>query len=428
MTTPKSVAATANLEVNTTSTNVTKLWGYVSLTPSCDFQPPSVDFVIGLDISASMRGANFDMARKIASHLVAQLDEKHTISLVAFNHETEFVFHYLTCNPENKKLIQTQLDTVSPYGPTNIISALNGIGSRIDRRRQETSGKQPHRGLTSVFFITDGGRSSWDAFVGKPELVGKLPHIKNCVFNVFGIGNDAESKTLYEVSRHFKGAYHFIENESSIVPTVDACVSDVLNVQLQSVKLTMRANSGCRIVTIVTPYPTTEEIAAKTYSLDLGTLSRNGTTSILFQLSLRGLDTSHASHPLMSAEVGYLLPDESPETVITNLTVLRLKEVPIHGTIHASVQYHTDRYAMVEAMRGVMLQSDIQKSNGILSAAIEKISNPLMIADLRACLADPLRKRKHMACSFCSAYAMENFLELKRRIFAPPSTYVAFEF
>lgn len=396
------------LEANTVSSNkAPKLWGMVSLTENRPISETlSVDVIVGLNISSSMRDDDkFEHSKRAIQSILERLDEKHTFSLVAYNHGVEYLFPFMNCTPQNKELVSTLLNNIMPFGSTDIIGALKEIISTIDRH--------PNRNqLTAVFLITDGvDMSSFN--------YRQIPPIKNCMFNILGIGLDANSKLLYGVSRHVQGTYHFVEDPSSISIVMNECMTNILDVRFRDVCVSIECHDGCRLIAWMTEYPYIEEQPSKKYTFKIGNICSSETITSMFWFSLRQLGAFYCFHPLARILATYTLPDGSRPTTSSSISVLRLVNANIDKKMPDILQYHMDKTLAYTAILKSIQESDIQRSNKILEDAAKNVSQKSMIADLELCK-NQTSKRIHVVCSLASSYITGRCLSLKRRLLATP--------
>lgn len=178
--------------------SIHKTWGVVTLRSSshpCRSSPPA-DFVIAIDISASMRvNSKLAFVQATIEYLLSVLDENQTFSLVTFNHEVEVLATLLPCVEENKEKIMTLVHGLQATGSTNISGALFESTKILNSR-----GVAEENRISTVMLFTDGLSTrglSTAATLNSLDTI-KLP--LGCVFNTFGFGPDQDSKLLHAIS------------------------------------------------------------------------------------------------------------------------------------------------------------------------------------------------------------------------------------
>jgi hypothetical protein len=85
-------------------------WGVVTLRAThaqLNVRPsPPADFVIAIDISASMRvDSKLAFVQATIEYLLMKLNDNQTFSLVIFNHEVQVLATLLKCTEDNKEKI-----------------------------------------------------------------------------------------------------------------------------------------------------------------------------------------------------------------------------------------------------------------------------------------------------------------------------------
>jgi len=401
-----------------------KLWGMVSLADSSISNAPlRLDLIIALDISASMRvGDKFANVKKAISTLLDRMDRHqsdsrqihHTISLVAFNDSVEFAYPFLACTPDNKRLIFSRLDSVRPYGVTNLVGALKSIVKMIEQRNQ--------RDLTAIILFSDGDYGLDMPSDQKVKCVREIPIPKNCVCHVFGMGIETNPLVMCSIANHFSGVFYFVEKMEMMSELADGCLTDVLNVRIRDLKLTLGCHDGCRLIKINTVYKVKEERPSKTYSVAMGLISLKEKQVVVFQLSLRQLNAAFTAHSLLCVEADYLLPDGRREITTKKISVIRVPTPHVCAPV-PDLQYHLQRIVTSNAiLEALQKTTDLDK---ILDTAIKSLSDQKMIQDLLMCkVSSP--SRLHIMYSFLSSYLTEKALDLKRMMTANRMSYTIY--
>lgn len=86
----------------------------------------SVGICLAFDCSYSMTGTKFDLAINTAKMIVDLLDERHTLSLIAFHTQSDIVIKNAVPTEDNKESIKKQIDNLEEYlgGSTNMASGI----------------------------------------------------------------------------------------------------------------------------------------------------------------------------------------------------------------------------------------------------------------------------------------------------------------
>ena len=403
------------------------VWGAISLNECALSRPKSlpVDFIIGLDISASMKvGDRYDMVKKAILRILDTLVESggdHTITLVAYNHKIECSYHFLRCDAAGRDVIMTRLESIVPYGSTDIVNALKSI---VTLATQRTRGS-----FASVLLFSDEDASSSLLTVHpkRMEFIRGLSVPLRTSFHFFGIGDEVDSLILRGAASHFGGVYHFVYDQPSMVSSVEECISSVIDTRLRDLTVTIECKDGCRLIKCATPFPRTEIAVAKKYVVSLGSMSGSESKSILLQFSLRKLDTPHATHPLATIRVSYLLSTGVKEEVTNNLSVTRLADIPPNNSfvLPPVLAGCLNRLKLVSHLNSAAASLFSPESDASLEKGMLDVSDPDMLSELRSCLAiDNLSQRSRVCASLASSHEMERMVSLKRRLFTLRDAYV----
>ena len=170
-----------------------------------------IDLSIALDVSGSMSSiddndgkSRIKLAKESLTKLVSILDENDTMSLIAFNHETEKIF-----GPSKKDDIQSKylekLQNIKANGGTNLTKALDEAAKNINI---EEKGQKSIR----IVLITDVKYN--DSNNELLDLCRKCVEEKNISITIIAISSESNLKLADKVC-HFKGCNYFPLSKSS---------------------------------------------------------------------------------------------------------------------------------------------------------------------------------------------------------------------
>jgi hypothetical protein len=266
--------------------SIHKTWGVVTLRTQSQFSfrsSPPADFVVAIDISASMRlDSKLAFVQATIEYLLSVLDENQTFSLVTFNHEVEVLATLLPCSRENKEKIMELVNGLQATGSTNISGALFESTNILNSR-----GSSEENRISTLMLFTDGLSTrglSTAATLSSLDTV-RLP--PGCIFNTFGFGPDQDSKLLHAIALKAQGVYYYVETLEAIPSTFGECVAGILSTRAHQIEVHLKAKDGARLVTLATPFRITERQVAKVYNVNLELVYAGESKSILFRLSLR---------------------------------------------------------------------------------------------------------------------------------------------
>jgi len=413
------------------STTVHKIWGSVTLLAQQLQQPGTVpvDFVIAIDVSASMRIDNKLLyVQATIRYLLSLLDERHSFSLIAFNQDVIVLAELLPCDDDNKIRVQELVDALQASGSTNISEALFA-GTRVLSKR----GADGQTRVSTLMLFTDGlahhGLNS-SATLQSLERI-RLP--PGCVFNTFGFGNDHDSKLLHSIAHRAQGVYYFVETREQIASTFGECVAALLNTRAHQITVNLKCHDGARLVTLATPFKISERQVAKEYDVKLELMYSQESKTILFRLSLRKFDKPAVSHQLLTIEVDYINATSGKrERIVSAPLCVSRPDLPLLSPIPHNLDKHLNRYAAATSItEAIDMASKYQFTQAAskLGEAIANIRNSPsrddkfcldLASDLADCAshlsdAEAFKTGIHAAHAYASMYFMERSAGLTTR-------------
>ena len=186
---------------------------------------PSVDIVLCIDVSASM-GAEatlkgdknetishgfsvLSLTISAAKTILHSLNEKDNLSVVIYSEKAQILFSNLPCSNENKKIIETKLDSLRPTYNTNMWS---GIMESLEILRLHSL---PNR-LKGILLLTDG-IPNVEPPRGHESMLKKYFKDNNfkCMISCYGFGYQLNSELLLNLSNISGGdGFSFIPDAS----------------------------------------------------------------------------------------------------------------------------------------------------------------------------------------------------------------------
>jgi Mg-chelatase subunit ChlD len=407
-----------------TFNNVHNFWALLTLQSDSEFISPNsalgIDFVIIIDISASMNlDSKLSFVKATIEYMLSKLHDCHRFSLVVFNHNVHTMFENLPMTEINKQRVRELLLTLEANGSTNMAEALVR-GLQILQRRPPPEAVHP----SVVMLFTDGlsnrcasGRSILDTL---QEVT--LP--QGCTINTFGYGEDHDSKLLHTIAMRAQGVYYYVQTPEAIAATFGECIAGILSTRAYSIRICLRAQDGCRIVALATPYPTSELRSAKDYDVMLGSIYQGESKSVLLRLSLRNMSGPTPTHQLVKVGVHYVNAlSGQTEHLETSMAVLR-SVVPLPEPISLQIDQHINRYLAATAISEAIelgKQENFKEAQSRLMKLIEKIESSVsahepycvdLVKDIKECLRGMRDYESFVTGIYCAqAYSEMYFLE-----------------
>ena len=206
--------------------------------PDIDVRPP-IDIVLCIDVSYSMydeatlkgdQNENISHGFSIlsltvtaAKTILQSLNENDNISIVTYSSEALTVVNNQPCTPENKVLIESELDSLKPISNTNMWA---GMIQSLDILRTSSV---PNK-LKGIILLTDG-IPNVDPPRGHEYMLRKYftDHNFKCMISCYGFGYRLNSELLLNISRISGGdGYSFIPDASILGSTFINGISNLL--------------------------------------------------------------------------------------------------------------------------------------------------------------------------------------------------------
>ena len=206
--------------------------------PDIDIRPP-IDIVLCIDVSYSMydeatlkgeQNENISHGFSIlsltvtaAKTILQSLNEHDNISIVTYSSEALTVVNNQPCTPENKVLIEGELDSLKPISNTNMWA---GMIQSLDILRTSSI---PDK-LKGIILLTDG-IPNVDPPRGHEYMLRKYfsDHNFKCMISCYGFGYNLNSELLLNISRISGGdGYSFIPDASILGSTFINGISNLL--------------------------------------------------------------------------------------------------------------------------------------------------------------------------------------------------------
>jgi len=354
-----------------------KTWGLVTLRtnePHTASRPPA-DFVIAIDVSASMRDdAKLAFVQATIEYLLSVLDENQTFSLVTFNHEVRVLATLLKCVAENKAHVMNLVNGLQATGSTNIGGALEASSQILTSR-----GSTAESRISTVMLFTDGLSTRG---LSTAETLRSLDTIRlppGCVFNTFGFGPDQDSQLLHAIALKAQGVYYYIETREAIPSTFGECVAGILSTRAHQIEVQLCAQDGARLVTLATPFRITEQQVAKVYGVNVELLYAGESKAILFRLSLRALPRPVSDHSLLVVNVSYVNTiTQQVERLSERVKISRPSFEFMETSIPESIDEHLNRYAAATTITEAIELSrnfEFNKAQEKLYCLIERVQS-----------------------------------------------------
>lgn len=248
----------------------------------------SAHVVFVIDVSSSM-GKNLDAIREAVLKLIDRLDGSCQVSIISFSHEVrKLTSTPVTMNAIGRTKIRGILDSLTAYGSTDIIGAVVAAANYIISYSELS---------TQMLLLTDGHQS-----VGCLDFHAAIAAADTCydhsrfTLRAFAIGNEPDGRCLRKLCRMTpSGQFEYVKSISTMF---DGTTSKLLSMVHDDYWLDLDAQPGARITGIV-DRTYEETIPGKKYRIFLGSMHVGDEVSVMYNVSVRGIDGD--DHHLLNA-------------------------------------------------------------------------------------------------------------------------------
>ena len=246
--------------------------------PNVEQRPP-VDIVLCIDVSYSMSeeatlkgdrnetiGHGFSVLSltvSAAKTILHSLNGDDNVSIVTYSSRAFVVCSNLACTPENRVIMEAELDALKPITNTNM---WDGIHTSLDILRQTS----PPPRVKGIFLLTDG-IPNVDPPRGHVYMLEKYfrEHGFKCMLSCYGFGYNLQSDLLLNLSNASGGdGFSFIPDASLLGNIFIHGISNLLTTALTNVDMKIKLSKNVTFHGF--PNPQTNEIDVNVDSLKYG--------------------------------------------------------------------------------------------------------------------------------------------------------------
>ena len=222
--------------------------------PSVEQRPP-VDIVLCIDVSYSMfdeatlKGESnetighgfsvLSLTVSAAKTILHSLNEDDNVSIVTYSGESRTIFSNVACTPENRAVMEVELDGLKPISNTNMWA---GIHTSLDILR--TTSPPPR--VKGIFLLTDGVPNAVPPR-GHEYMLEKYfrDHDFKCMISSYGFGYNLQSDLLLNLSNISGGdGFSFIPDASLLGNIFIHGISNLLTTALTNVDMNIKLSKN----------------------------------------------------------------------------------------------------------------------------------------------------------------------------------------
>lgn len=278
-------------------------------TPNVDQRPP-IDLVLCIDVSASMsmeatlKGSSNETIRHgisvlsltvtAAKTILSSLNENDNISIVTYSSSAKTIVKNISCTPENKLLINMELDSLKVISNTNMWA---GMVESLDILRT-TSVPAKNKG---VILLTDGVPNIVPPR-GHELMLERYfdQHNFKCMFSCYGFGYSLESELLLSISSISGGdGYSFIPDASILGSVFINGLANILTTAVYKPTVTIQLSKGARFKTTGQEY----------LEISIDSLKYGRSKNLIFDIDTSRCESTSREFLNDFSEVTLILPD-----------------------------------------------------------------------------------------------------------------------
>jgi Ca-activated chloride channel family protein len=250
------------------------IYALIDLTapPGVDPLPrPPINLCLIIDRSTSMQGARMDTVKATAIELVRQTRPQDILSVVAFGDRAEVLA------PSSQRLERSEIES-------NIRLLRTGGGTEIHRGLEagffEVRRHANNQYINHIILLTDG-----QTYGDEPACLTLADDAaaQGIVISGLGIGADWNDTFLDELAWRTGGISQFVSKSEEIRPYLQEMVRSLALTYADRVSLTLQTGAGVRLGSAFRIAPEAGPLPIES-PLRLGSIPRNGSLSILFEL------------------------------------------------------------------------------------------------------------------------------------------------
>mmetsp|Transcript_20745 Transcript_20745/g.43574 ORF Transcript_20745/g.43574 Transcript_20745/m.43574 type:complete len:554 (+) Transcript_20745:44-1705(+) len=334
------------------------------------FARASVDVVVALDVSGSMRVEKLDLCKKTLCLLLRELHNEDRFGLISFSDEARIEVPVQKVNEENKRLALHTIEHLSVRGRTNIASAIS-LASQM-----ANSVTNPNK-VRSVFLLTDGNANS--GFTDAKDLIeltsifvekGHNPHTPPITLHTFGYGPEPDQKLLMDMAKVTSGgSFYSVRDNAQVASAFGDAIGGILSVVAQDVILTISipeeaAKYGAEIISV--HHDKKKELPNGAFQINLGDIYAEESRDIIFEVALMAPTKTSQDDPSLGhalVELSYM--DTIKHCYIGPLTCTANISRPSNNLVSWPNRYVAVQWMRVRTAKAISAAEELAKLGNI---------------------------------------------------------------
>jgi Ca-activated chloride channel family protein len=200
--------------------------------------PMNVSLVI--DRSGSMRGDKIAHTRAAAKHLVSQLNDQDTLSIVSYSDDVRVDLPASRVDAEVKRNALAAISRIRAGGSTNLSGGLFRGQSEVERNVRQGQ-------VNRVLLMSDGLANR--GIIDTAQLARRVQQASQRGLSVttLGVGTDYNEDLMTAVADHGGGNYYFIESPKAIASVFNQELSRMFATVAQNARIELNIEDGAEL-------------------------------------------------------------------------------------------------------------------------------------------------------------------------------------
>lgn len=202
---------------------------------------PPLDLAIVIDRSGSMSGEKLTQAKQAAYQLLAELDARDHVSIVAYGSDVDVVFASRLATDESKRAAQEAVARIYDDGGTNLSGGLVAGATQIfNARNPEAVGR--------IVLISDGIAN--EGLFARDDLqkLAADTASRGVSITTVGVGLDFDERTMTSIANSGRGNYYFVESAAALPQMFETEMARLGSTVATDVSVSFAGTPGVQVI------------------------------------------------------------------------------------------------------------------------------------------------------------------------------------
>ncbi len=281
-----------------------------------DMVPPPLNLCLVIDRSTSMQGERLDQVRAAVVHMIDQLGEKDTFSVVAFSDRGEVIVPAQSVEADRTKP-KARISTLGAHGGTEILQGL--MCGLTELHRHLNPGAVNH-----LLLLTDG-RTYGDE--DDCLMLASLAATDGIVISGLGIGDEWHDKFVDELTGRTGGTSTYIKSTEHVAAFINEHVRGLGSNYADRLTAQVTLDPGVELLSAFKIAPEAGPVPIE-QPLRLGSLPRQEVGRVLLKFQLPAMPAGLQNIARLTFEADVISLGRRGERVVLDLTVPVMLNAP----------------------------------------------------------------------------------------------------